>query len=462
VQWRDFLREYAGAEADEVQTGLSEWGEFIGEWGASGTDGDNETARSLARRLLELLRDVLEDDATEVAFDAPATIETRDGSRLAIAPRGGESRDLLDRLDRLRERLGRLGESANASDNLALVVHDDFAIGEGELISGDLALLSGELEIAGEVRGSVLVLDGDVVLHDRALVTGDILLVGGELSLEGALATIRGEVLSDFSASGVEPSASVEKAPEATVVRESSRGGGRSRSVSPFRRIVGNFGHAAEELMGALSAFIALAAIGLLLIYFAQARVETVADTVRHEFARSFAMGLAAEVLFFPALIVLCVLVITWPIVPFFVLGTGVAMLAGYLAVAHGAGEMFAQRRYRYEWLERLRRSNSYYYVLSGLVLLLLPFAATAILWVLGGSAGFVRGIVAFLAAVATWILMTAGFGSLLLTRAGSRSVVVDWSEPGGMRADPLAEDPVAEGPAAEADSEPERGDPDA
>ncbi|MFV1987215.1 MAG: hypothetical protein ACC682_08025, partial [Gemmatimonadota bacterium] len=86
---------------------------------------------------------------------------------------------------------------------------------------------------------------------------------------------------------------------------------------------------------------------------------------------------------------------------------------------------------------------------LSGLVLLLLPFAATAVLWILGGTAGFVRGIVAFVAALGTWIVMTAGFGSVLLTRAGARSVVVDWSEGDG---DPV-EPAVDAAPAADADT---------
>jgi hypothetical protein len=131
-------------------------------------------------------------------------------------------------------------------------------------------------------------------------------------------------------------------------------------------------------------------------------------------------------VLFFPALLIMTVLVITIPVIPFFVIGTGLAMLCGYLAVAHGAGEMFAKRRYRYEWLERLRRSNSYYYVLSGLVLLLIPFALAAALWVFGGLLGFLRGMVVFVACVATWVLCTSGFGAVLLTRAGSASVDPD------------------------------------
>ena len=46
----------------------------------------------------------------------------------------------------------------------------------------------------------------------------------------------------------------------------------------------------------------------------------------------------------------------------------------------------------------------------------------------LGGAADFVRGLILFVAIVGTWIVVTAGFGSVLLTRGGGRSVVIDWS----------------------------------
>ncbi|MDX1395552.1 MAG: hypothetical protein R3195_14285 [Gemmatimonadota bacterium] len=432
AEWREFLREHAGAEAAELEEGLVDLSERLGARDAD--EEDAESWRSLGRKLLEILRDVLEDDAEATAQTGPrSTISAPDGSRLTIAPGGVQLDELLGQLDRLRGALEQLGgAAARSTDNLALIVHDDFAIGGGEAVDGNLALLGGELDLAGEVRGNVLILDGELLLDDGARIEGDVLQVGGDLSLDGESITIVGEIVSDFPATGVAEAPRAERADETPVARERAdrvtRGSTRRGPVARFAR---NLGRAGEGLMGALTFFVTLGAIGLLLVYFAQSRLETVADTVRHEFARSFAMGLAAEVLFFPALIVLCVLVITWPIVPFFVFGTGLALVAGYLAVAHGAGEMFARRRYRYEWLERIRRSNSYYYMLSGLVLLLLPFAATAVLWILGGTAGFVRGIVAFLAAVGTWILMTAGFGSLLLTRAGSRSVVVDWSDAG-------------------------------
>ena len=124
-------------------------------------------------------------------------------------------------------------------------------------------------------------------------------------------------------------------------------------------------------------------------------------------------MGLAGEVLFLPVLLVLTVLVITIPVALFLIPAVGFAQVAGYLAAAHAGGEIFARRRFRSEWLERLRRSNSYYYVVSGLALLMLPF---------------VRGLILFVAIVGTWVVVTAGFGGVLLTRAGGRSVVIDWS----------------------------------
>jgi len=426
TEWRALLREQAGAAGPKLRDALVRLIETLQDWLSD--DEDARTADRLADRLGGLLG--LERVA-ETEQETTAAVAAS-GRRLAIAPGGVTFDELVGQLDKLREALRQLGSQAeHATDNLAMIVHDDYAIDADETVVGNLALLGGTLAVSGNVEGSVLVLDGDLVLEDGARIGGDILQVGGDVDVEGTSPVIAGEIISDFASSDVAEvmeTPAVTAAPPVPAARE-RRPSRERRTLNPVSRVTRNFGHAAEEFMGAVTTFIALGLLGLLLIYFAQPRIEMVADTVRHEFARSFAMGLAAEVLFFPALLVLCVLVITLPIVPFFVLGTVIAMLAGYVAVAHGAGEIFAQRRYRYEWLERLRRSNSYYYVLSGLVLLLLPFAAAALLWVLGGTVGFVRGLVTFVAAVGTWILMTAGFGSVLLTRGGSRSIVVDWSD---------------------------------
>ena len=143
------------------------------------------------------------------------------------------------------------------------------------------------------------------------------------------------------------------------------------------------------------------------------------ADTARRDFGRSLGVGLATEVLFIPAFVILCVAVITIPLALLLIPLTAAGVLGGYLAVCHSLGEVFAARRYRYEWLERLRRSNSYYYVLTGLGLLLLPFAVAALLWLFGGLAEFLRGLTIFAGVVVTWLAATTGLGAVVLPRGG-------------------------------------------
>ncbi len=438
--WRDFLRSNAGAEGAAMRAGLLDFRARLETWETDGNADERAAMRELGNQV-----DRVFDLAVEAA-EEPSTISARDVTSLRIVP-GGLGFDVTESLDRLKEGLRRLGDAGESLDDpLAMIVHGDYQIPSDSEIAGHVAVLDGTLRLAGKIEGNVLILDGRLLLTDGARIEGDVLQVGGELELAGD-ARIEGEILSDLVLAPVAPVApSVQEAPvvEATRSVVSSRGSS-ARNRGPFARFARNVGHAAEGLMGAFSTFIGLAVLGVLLIYFAHGRLETVSDTVRHEFGRSFAMGLAGQVLFFPALLVLLVLVITWPIVPFFVLGAALAGLVGYLAVAHGAGEMFAQRRYRYEWLERIRRSNSYYYLISGLVLLMLPFAAGAVLWVLGGSVDVVRGLIVFVACVGTWVLATAGFGSVLLTRAGGRSVVIDWSS--GPDTDTDVGDPGADGP---------------
>ncbi len=422
--WRALLREHAGADGRSVRRGLLEFRDHLSERGQEGSRREARATQALGAQLDRILGTPL----TET--DEVATVAGPNGISLQIAP-GGLEFDFSGELDRLRDALARLSTVGQEIDvnRLAMIVHDDFQIGAGREIEGHLALLDGTLRLAGEVDGDVFVLDGTLRLEDGARIDGDVLQVGGDIDFGEGGAVVRGEILSDFPIEMVRPVAPVtpERPSGRADVRQS---GDRSQRDGDgfFHQLGRNVAHAAEGLMGAFTTFIGLAVLGLLLVYFAQGRLETVSDTVRHEFARSFAMGLAGQVLFVPALLVLVVLVITWPIVPFFVLGCGIAAVLGYVAVAHGAGEMFAQRPHRYAWLERLRRSNSYYYVISGLVLLLLPFAAGAVLWVVGGTLDVVRGLIAFVACAGTWVLGTAGFGSVLLTRAGGRSVVVDWA----------------------------------
>jgi len=140
---------------------------------------------------------------------------------------------------------------------------------------------------------------------------------------------------------------------------------------------------------------------------------------------RSFLVGLAASFLVIPVfvlgIVVLAVSIVGIPAlliwVPAFPLAVVLSTLLGYLAVSHAAGEAFAERRfYGGDWFTR---ANSYYYMLTGLGLLLVLFLAAHVLemvWL-----GFISGILVFLGVVLTWAAATTGFGAVLITRAGTR-----------------------------------------
>lgn len=414
--WRELLRSLAGRRATEVGRRLLTW-----EPGLSGAE--PEAATELRERLDGILAPPPVQEAEAAAAERPRA------GPVSIAPGGLSFEALTSRLERLHGSLEALGEQAAATtEELALIVHDDYAVEEGRTVAGNLALLDGRLDLAGAVRGDVLVLDGVLALRPSGRIDGDLLQVGGRVEQEGG--RLAGELLSIRDVGRAAEAEAREHAAEARERAEEARDrASQARAIARehrpsrdrgfFDRIFHNIERAIQVLASTLSAFLGLGVLGLLAVYFARSRLERVADTARRDFGRSFGVGLAAEVLFIPAFVILCVAVITIPLALLLIPLTAAAVLGGYLAVSHSLGEVFATRRYRYEWLERLRRSNSYYYVLTGLGLLLLPFAVAALLWLFGDLADFLRGLTIFAAVVVTWLATTTGLGAVVLTRGG-------------------------------------------
>jgi hypothetical protein len=190
-----------------------------------------------------------------------------------------------------------------------------------------------------------------------------------------------------------------------------------------------HFGRGFAGIMSVLVTFAVLFGLGFAIVFFGGRKyLEGVADATRQSTARSFLVGLAASFLVIPVfvlgIVVLAISIVGIPAlliwVPAFPLAIVLASLLGYLAVAHAAGEAFAERRfYGGDWFSR---ANSYYYLLTGLGLLLLLFVASHVVEMAGPWLGFIHGILTFLGVVLTWAAATTGFGAVLITRAGSRT----------------------------------------
>ncbi len=196
--------------------------------------------------------------------------------------------------------------------------------------------------------------------------------------------------------------------------------------TTPFR----NIAHGLAGILSILVTYAVLFGIGLATIFFGGRRfIEGVADTARHATVRSLLVGLAATFLVVPAfilgIIALAISIVGIPAlvvwIPVFPVATALAVLMGYIAVAHAAGESLAERRfYASDWV---KRGNSYYFIMTGLGLLLALFIAAQIVSMAGQWLGFFRGILTALGVVVTWAALSVGFGAVLLSRGGSRPV---------------------------------------
>ncbi len=414
--WREFLGSQAAFEAESVRDALREFAAGA----ASSSGSDQVTAEALMASVHELLGDGAAGAAETVdaaAEGAAADIVRETRERLTIAPGGLSVESLTRQLERLDRSLAGLGDDVPHSDQLALVVHDDYQIAANLIVPGNVALLDGTLQLLGTIEGDVLVLDGDLIIEPSGLVDGNVLQVGGDVErlggrISGELRSLmrRGPGVAARSAPRVDVDVGV--TPEVWTPAVAQRRGF-------FGSVWHNIGHSLEWLFVTLTFWLGFGVLGALAVYFQRERLEVIADTARQNIARSFAVGVTGQFLFFPILIILAVAIITWLVIPLYLLGVALALIVGYLAVAHATGEALADLRY--EGLAWLRRSNSYYYVLSGVAALLGLFAIAALLHLFGGLLGFLRGLAVFSGVALTWFAVSTGFGAVILSRAGTR-----------------------------------------
>lgn len=173
-----------------------------------------------------------------------------------------------------------------------------------------------------------------------------------------------------------------------------------------------------------LSLFIVLAVIGLIPVYLTRGQLVTAADTVRHSFSRSFLLGVAAEFLLLPGLVVLAIGIVTIPLIPVYVAAAGLALMGGYFATAYAAGRLASEQDV--EWAGRLR-GGPYKTLLVGLGLLLVLYAMIGPFEILGLVGEVFEASLWVAASLVTWVASTAGFGAVLLSYGGTRD---DYARP--------------------------------
>ncbi len=357
--------------------------------------------------------------ATEAATAVAVLQELVDGGLVVQIPE----------VEGLARSLGRVGLApglsrllnGDLSTPLRIVVEADrYFLPEGARLDGSLVLVETDGIVAGTVAGNVLVAEGSLVIEPTAQIMGNV------VSIESTIENLGGSIAGDIKY--IEDFSPVILAPRPRVITR------RATPPSFMRNVARGMG----GLLSTAAVYVLMCFLGFVVVYFFRGHLETVSDTVSFSFGRSFLTGLFAEMLVLPIFVILAVLVLTWIAIPFYVLGVVLAAVLGYLAVAHAAGENLTRRRYP-SWAARMRRSNSYYYVLNGLAVLLALFVTASVAEMARPILGWAQGLLIAAAVILTWVASTAGFGAVLLSHAGRRRNFARPSEVPALSVDSLA-----------------------
>ncbi len=271
---------------------------------------------------------------------------------------------------------------------------------EGESVAGDVVVIGGSADIEGEVVGDVVVVGGALNLGPRAEITKDAVVVGGRLTRDPG-ARIGGEV----SEVGMGP----------FNFDPFSRFPRRTTTDRWWRNSFGS----AFSLVSTLVRVCVLALLCALVVLFAGDYVDRIGKRAMAEPVKAGAVGLLAQLLFIPLLVVTIVLfVITivgiplLVLIPFAILGVMVLALAGFAGVAVRSGR----------WVSERFGLGDYGPIMTAVVgvgVIVSPLLLARLVNLGGGPMWMMAAGLTFIGFVAEYLAWTIGCGAVALDRFG-------------------------------------------
>ena len=275
---------------------------------------------------------------------------------------------------------------------------DAFQVGNQEVPAGaarqgTVAVARGNLAVRGHIVGDAVALHGDVIIHPGGIVDGNAIAVDGRVRTIGGV--VAGDVRSIRGLAG-------------SILAHAA---GRASTDAPV-----SWWDALKMVIGW---FAVLFAIGIGILLFAERNLDAVVGTLEQQFARSFWVGVLAQLAAMPALLLilvaLAVSIIGILLIPFAVVAYVVALAGlltlGFIAVARFTGRAF----FRDAAVSRAVNLRSLF---LGLIIYLgFWFLAAVFIW--SPVAGSVLRAVAL---AGSWVALSFGLGATILTRAGTRT----------------------------------------
>jgi hypothetical protein len=271
-----------------------------------------------------------------------------------------------------------------------------------EEVNDAVVVVAGSARVDGRVRDGVVVVGGNLEVGRRADIRGEVVVVGGRVIREAG-AQIRGRV-SDIAI-----------------------GDWRSWSIGGVTLPIVEFGEFGRwlSLFGTMFRVALLAVVMAFILVIARAPVARIGRSAGAEPGRAFLIGLAAQILFVPALIIGCigliVTIIGIPLavilVPVAILGAFIALLLGFTAVTCRIGEWLEDR---FGW----RADSAMLATLLGLVLVAAPTMVARMIGIVPWPVQVGTLLLLLTGVFIEYVVWTIGLGATLMTGFGRWSTV--------------------------------------
>jgi hypothetical protein len=272
-------------------------------------------------------------------------------------------------------------------------VFGDVSVARDEWVDGQVIAVFGSVRIDGRVSDQVVSVFGSIDLGPESRIDGDVVAVGGHVRRDAG-ARVNGRI---------------------TDVDVFSRD---RRFGAPWWGSTALFGAygGTTRLFATLFRLFVLGLLGSIVVLVVRQPVERIGDHVGREPIKMAIVGLLAQLLFVPALIlsvtILALSIIGIPllvIVPFIIIAMLFILLGGFTGAAHLLGGWAAHRT-------GIDADQPYVRVWLGVLLILTPLLVARFFGIVGGPFHFLAFMIAALAILLEYLVWTTGFGAALTT----------------------------------------------
>jgi hypothetical protein len=273
-------------------------------------------------------------------------------------------------------------------------VFGDVTVRRDEQVDGQVVAVLGSVRIDGRVTDQVVAVMGSVHLGPDSEVDGDVIAVGGRIEMADG-AHVNGHVR------------------EVSLRSSDGRWSGNPAWAAPF---VFNPFSGAARLFGTVFRLFLLGLFTSVVVLLARQPIERIGHRASAEPLKMAMIGVLAQLLFLPALVltavILAVTIIGIPLLlllPFAVLAMLLVFLGGFTGVAYAVGGWGAERA---GWPQ----DQPFLRVWLGVLIVLIPILVARLIGIAGGPFRIFAVMITIAAFLVEYLAWTTGFGAALTT----------------------------------------------